>query len=77
MSTNKIYDDVLAERKLQDAEHGGAAHDDEHSVNDFIAYICKQAGKAVDGSIAHQRQQMIRVAALAFAVVEKLDRQTA
>lgn len=71
----QIYDDIRNERELQSRAWGGPEHDDEHSINDFIAYIAKHAGKAVDGTVSDQRRQMIRVAALAVAVVEKLDRQ--
>lgn len=70
-----IYNEIRDERDKQDKEWGGPIHDDDHTVNDFIAFITKHAGKAVDGSVQDQRHQMIRVAATAVAVVEKLDRQ--
>lgn len=70
-----IYDEIRDERDRQDREWGGSEHDDDHSFNDFIAYIVKHTGKAVAVSDNDQRRQMIRVAALAIAVVEKLDRQ--
>lgn len=71
----QIYDDIRNERERQNREWGGPEHDDDHSISDFIAYITKHAGKAVDGTVSDQRRQMVRVAALAVAVVEKLNRQ--
>jgi hypothetical protein len=69
-----IYDEIRDERQRQDAKHGGAEHDDAHSVNDFIAFIAKHSGRAVDADPRRARTHMIRVAALAVAVVEKIDR---
>jgi len=69
-----IYDSIRDERDRQDAKWGGPEHDDEHSTNDFIAYLTKHAGRAVDADPHELREQMIRVAALAVAVVEKIDR---
>lgn len=73
---DQIYKDISVERDAQDAEHGGPEHDDAHSLNDFVAFIARHAGRAVDAPLAEQRKQMIRVAALAVAVVEKIDRAT-
>jgi hypothetical protein len=74
---SEIYTQIVAERERQDDRWGGPKHDDEHSINDFIAYITKHAGKAVDMKRGYQRQQMFQVAALAVAVIEKLDREAA
>jgi hypothetical protein len=71
---DQIYQDINAERDAQDAQHGGAEHDDAHSLNDFVAFIARHAGKAVDAPLVEQRKQMVRVAALAVAVIEKVDR---
>lgn len=69
-----LYDEIRDERSRQDVKWGGSEHDDDHSVNDFIAYIVKHAGRAVEEPKNVQRRQMIRVAALAVAVIEKIDR---
>ena len=69
-----LYDEIRDERADQDAKHGGAEHDDEHSFNDFIAFISKHAGRCVDAKPRDVRGHMIRVAALAVAVIEKIDR---
>lgn len=78
--TGLVLAEVAEERKEQDEEWGGAAHDDQHGSNDWIAYIAKHVGKAVWYMSAGQhgratfRYQMIRVAALAVAAVEWCDR---
>ena len=69
-----IYDEIRDERQRQDAKHGGAEHDDAHTVNDFVAFISKHAGRCVDAELHEVRDHMIRVAALAVAVVQKVDR---
>ena len=66
--------DWIEERQRQDAKWGGPEHDDAHQINDFIAYITKHAGRCVDAKSHDTRHHMIRVAALAVAVVEKIDR---
>jgi len=70
-----VFGEIGGERERQDRKWGGPSHDDEHSTNDFVAYINQHAGKAVDAPLSDQRTQMIKVAALAVAVVEKIDRQ--
>lgn len=69
-----VYDEIRDERQRQDAKWGGPEHDDAHQINDFIAYITKHAGRCVDAKSYEVRQHMIRVAALAVAVVQKIDR---
>jgi hypothetical protein len=58
---------VLEEREKQDAQWGGERHDADHGPNDWIAFIAKHAGKAVDTNTTEFQYQMIRVAALALA----------
>lgn len=76
VTRHQIFGEINDERNHQDAKWGGPDHDDDHSLNDFVAYITLHAGKAVDVEVHEQREQMIKVAALATAVVEKLDRAT-
>ena len=69
-----VYDEIRDERQRQDAKWGGAEHDDGHTVEEFVGFITKHAGRAVETEPHEQRRQMIRVGALAVAVVEKIDR---
>jgi hypothetical protein len=71
-----IYEEIARERKLQDDIHGGPEHDDEHTAEDWVAFICKQAGKSLIGIEHPARNRMICVAALAVAAVESIDRKT-
>lgn len=71
----KIYEDIDKERQYQDDKWGGPEHDDQHSVHDFIAFIAKYAGRAVETTPEEERKAMIQVAALAVAYVELLDRK--
>ena len=82
-----VLEQILDERKTQDEKWGGKTHDDTHSAWDWIAYITKHAGKAVtdqsgqllDLTVIPEplmfRYQMIRVAALAIAAIEWIDRK--
>lgn len=71
-----VYDEIAAERAVQDAKWGGAAADDKNMPNDWIAYIAGHVGRAWSSplDIATYRKQLIRVGALAVAAVESLDR---
>ena len=74
-----VYDEILRERNRQDRKWGGPDHDDQHSPADWISYLAKHIGKAVawpfDAALFHR--QMVRVAALAVAAIEVLDRKAA
>ena len=90
-----VYDEIREEREEQDAQWGGAEHDDEHTRIDWIRFIAEHLGKALGGRVevidevhwftatisgsvgamSEFRRQMIRVAALAVAAVESLDRR--
>ena len=77
---------IEQERKAQDEKWGGPEHDDTHSVWDWICYIhghARAAGSMLRGvppadevaaSLQHFRYQMVRVAALAVAAIESVDR---
>jgi hypothetical protein len=69
----RIWEEVLKERSRQSTKYGGNAHDDGHSVNDWVAYIAYHAGLA--SYKADFRKQMVRVAALAVAAIECFDRR--
>lgn len=71
--------EVSDERERQDQKWGGAAHDDEHDVYDFVEIIKDYAGWACRmdemGSHDKARKRLIQVAALAVAAVESIDRK--
>lgn len=74
--SNVLYA-VLAERKRQDMQWGGPAHDDTHSAWDWADYIRKQADLAeqpVAQPPGQFRERMVKIAALAFAAIESHDR---
>ena len=72
-----FMDAVDAERGRQDARWGGPAHDDQHSRRDWIAFICREAGKASQNWVTpgEFETQMVQVAALACAAFESTRRQ--
>lgn len=65
--------DVLAERGLQDEQWGGPEHDDGHTLVDWRDFIVKQADRSVSSCDA--RARLVKVAALALAAIESLDRK--
>lgn len=73
---SKLWEEIEIERKAQDEVWGGPEHDDDLTVSDWIALVCKHAGKAFmfpfDGR--KFRRQMIRVAAIAVAAIQSYDR---
>jgi hypothetical protein len=74
-----VYDEIRAERDRQDAKWGGPEADDRNRPNDWVAYLAGHIGRAWAWpmDLAVYRRQLIRVAALAVAAVESLDRHTA
>ena len=71
--------DVHSERQRQDQKWGGAEHDDQHTVAEFVQLIQDYAGwaRVMDSMNSPQkaRTRLIQVAALAVAAVESLDRR--
>lgn len=70
----QLFAEIDAERSRQDDKWGGSEHDDTHSIEAWVAYIVVQLGEAVDTDNAVARRQLVRVAAMAIAAVEVLDR---
>ena len=68
---------IATERARQDAKWGGPAHDDAHSVQEFVGFIHEHAEKAIaPGTVAEATcQRLIEVAALAVAAVESIWRK--
>lgn len=74
-----IYREVDGERDRQDAQWGGAEHDDEHQGSDFVRFVREHTDRARTaintGALDEFRKQLVEVAALAVAAVESLDRK--
>lgn len=81
MSQESVLAEVVAERQEQDRLWGGPNHDDGHDCNDWIAILVRHLGLAANDEgaecVQRFRRQMIRVAAVAVAVVESFDRKAA
>jgi hypothetical protein len=84
MSRESIAQEVIAERLYQEQRFGNDADDTLNTPNDFVSFISYHSTRWFGGGFAPYsaettaafRKQMIKVAALAFAAVESLDRQT-
>ena len=76
-----VYHAIQTERENQRAEGYTEAHDDAHPLTTWVALLARHAGLAMDDggcvSVERFRRQMIRVAAVAVAAAEALDRQQA
>jgi len=72
----KILKEIVDERIRQDEIWGGKEHDDGHRVNDWVAIITEYLGRSREEphNIKNFRNNMVRVAALAVAAVESVDR---
>lgn len=83
MSIATVVDEVVLERRKQDAQWGGARHDDSHSMWDWLGLIktfifkADKAYSRYDGVEASSqvRRRLIQVAALCVAAVEAIDRR--
>lgn len=77
-----VLEDIIKERIKQDAQWGGPSHDDKHDASDFFGFITDQIEKFqvdeqnADVCDATYRERMIKIAALAVAAVQSLDRHT-
>jgi hypothetical protein len=73
---DKFIDAVRTERAAQDAEWGGADHDDEHGPRDWMVFILKQLGAAAkyDALPSEFKDRMVKIAALACAAWQACDR---
>lgn len=73
--------EVAAERERQDEKWGGPAHDDDHDYMDWRDLVEKHVARPFNNpdlwprDEGYFRRQMIRVAALAVAAVEWVDRR--
>lgn len=83
----EVPDDILnaiaAERDYQTRRWGVEADDTKNEPNDWVAYISHHATRWFSGGFAPYdfgtveafRAQMVKVAALAIAAIESIDRQ--
>lgn len=76
MSQQSILDEIIQERKIQDAEWGGQRHDDTHDWYDWREIIYRQMMlMSMESDDARRRKRLIKVAAVAMAAVESIDRK--
>lgn len=67
--------DILAERMKQDQQWGGPSHDDTHSTDDWMKYILYQIDRSRYEPITEERRyRLVKIAALALAACESIDR---
>lgn len=70
-----VYKDIIAERFAQDRQWGGPDHDDGHHPLDWIPIIDKQLSKILfDTDQIQRRSRFVKVAAIAVAAIESIDR---
>lgn len=72
-----IFGEISAERRRQDEEWGGSAHDDSHELFEWGEFIRKQNNAAI-GNFSKPQEfeaRMVKVAALAVAAIESSRRQ--
>lgn len=79
MTRERLFGEIATERLVQDSIYGGPEHDDAHTAEKWVALICRHAGLGIDDGAAsldpvRYRRQLVRVAALAVAALESLDR---
>lgn len=74
-----ILNEICTERLKQDSQWGGAEHDDTHDIFDWCNYIEYQTNKAklAENVGAEHRNRLMKVAALAIAAIESIDRKMA
>lgn len=80
----QVYIDIAAERIAQDHQWGGPDHDDRHTVGDWRRFRAKFEDRATeaafwgdadsDPNIPAARDALVKIAALAVAEIQWLDR---
>jgi hypothetical protein len=74
-----VITDISKERVQQDEQWGGPEHDDQHTLDDWERFIILQLN-LMQLSVPTgrtPRDRLVKVAALAVAAIESLDRQAA
>lgn len=70
----RVLVDVIEERRRQDVERGGPDRDDGHTVGEWHSLIQKQLHLAVVNPPEDERERWVKVAAIATARIESIDR---
>jgi hypothetical protein len=79
--SEKAYLDIKAERERQDALWGGPSHDDNHDALDWLEFIDYQVTRTHDAvNFPYEvdwtaRERLVKIAALAVAAIESIDRR--
>lgn len=77
-----IFVEVSEERSAQDAQWGGEPHDDGHAPLEWMGFVERQAmgarmalaDKPEEDHYGTVRKRLIKIAALAIAGIESIDR---
>lgn len=77
VATGVVLHDVALEREKQDVTHGGAAHDDTHSPLDWESFRAEYEKRIRfhRNNRDVMRDALVKIAALAIAQIEALDRE--
>lgn len=73
-ATTDVAAEIAMERALQDHQWGGPEHDDQHTPHDWAQYIHNQLSMMFHRE-GEERDRFIKVAALATAAVQSIDRK--
>lgn len=72
-----VLAEIAAERSAQDAQWGGPAHDDMHGLTDWFRFRGKFERRILGAGVPLTiRNALVKIAALAAAQIESLDRVT-
>lgn len=74
MNQIAICHEVCDERAEQDAKWGGPEHDDHHTPRDWVQYLDKRLSN-ITFEMKDARDEFIKIAALAVAAIETIDRK--
>jgi hypothetical protein len=73
-----LWEEILAERYLQDLEYGGPDHDDTLTIPEWTSILAQFAGQAYScdriGRPDLCRARLVQVAAVAVAAIQSWDR---
>lgn len=72
---NSIFTEIGMERVRQRQQWGGGTHDDNHDIFDWFEFMRHQMHKVQYDLEHYQREGLIKIAALAIAALESLDRK--
>ena len=76
--TERVLGEIALEHHRSLSEHGGAAHDDEHTWQEWLGFIREWTDKAQAEAEAGEgrayRHRLIQVANLAVSAIKSIDR---